>query len=369
MHPTKTTAKSWTPPHCPNSNCVHHNDLTLHWSYKKIGPFRRLIAPKCIQRFICNSCKRSFSTQTFDATYWQKRPDLDQRIFMKTVGGMANRQIARDINVSPATVDRHIARIGRHCMLLHHNLMQHSPPVKEVVIDGFESFEYSQYFPMHHHVAVEKGTDFFIHFTDSELRRKGRMTDLQKKRRQHLEMTLGRPDPKSIEKDIRELLEVALDGQDSAVVYSDDHPAYKRSIKNLRIKIDHRITLGKEHRDKNNSLWEVNLLDLIIRHSSANHRRETLAWSKRRQSSAYRLAILLVWRNYLKGRREKVRGSPTPAMERGMLERPLKLAEVFGKRLFRTRCTLTRRWGEYYEMAVKTRAIIRPRKHELKYAF
>ena len=37
-------------------------------------------------------------------------------------------------------------------------------------------------------------------------------------------------------------------------------------------------------------------------------------------ASAERLAILLVWRNYMKGRREKVRGSPTPAMEREMMD-------------------------------------------------
>ena len=56
-------------------------------------------------------------------------------------------------------------------------MMKEAPPFREIVVDGFESFEYSQYFPIHHHVAVEKGTDFFIHFTDSELRRKGRMTE------------------------------------------------------------------------------------------------------------------------------------------------------------------------------------------------
>ena len=84
------------------------------------------------------------------------------------------------------------------------------PPVEEVVVDGFESFEFSQYYPIHHHVAVEKETDFFLYFTDSELRRNGRMTGTQKKRRQVLEMKLGRPDPKAIEKDMREVLEVVL---------------------------------------------------------------------------------------------------------------------------------------------------------------
>jgi hypothetical protein len=288
---------------------------------------------------------------------------------MKTTGGMANRQIARDLRVSPETINRHIARLGRHCLLFHNRMMRDSGPFNQVVIDGFESFEYSQYFPIHHHVAVEKGTDFFIYFTDSELRRKGRMTDHQRKRRKQQESVLGRPDPKAIERDMRQLLEVVLAKGSAATVFSDDHPAYKRSLAAHEIPIDHRVTPGSARRDKNNSLWEVNLLDLLIRHSNANHKRETIAWSKRRQSSAERLAILLVWRNYMKGRREKVRGSPTPAMERGMMAKPLTMSEILKKRLFRTKCELPPRWSEYYEREVRTRAIAQNRVHSLKMAY
>ena len=156
---------------------------------------------------------------------------------MKTVGGMANRQIARDLKVAPETINRHIARLGRHCFLFHQTQMRNSPPVKIVVVDGFESFELSQYHPIHHHVAVEKETDFFVYFTDSELRRKGRMTAPQKRRRKELELLLGRPDPKAIENDMKELLEVTLGEQQAALVHSDDHPAYRRSIKQLKISI------------------------------------------------------------------------------------------------------------------------------------
>ena len=288
---------------------------------------------------------------------------------MKTVGGMANRQIARDIKVSPETVNRHIARLGRHSMLFHQQMMLSSPPIKEVVVDGFETFELSQYYPVHHHVAVEKDTDFFIYFTDSELRRKGRMTKAQKRRRQELETNLGRPDPKAIEKDMRELLDISLENNKAAIIYSDDHPAYRRSIRGLPHKIDHRITSGKDHRDRNNSLWEVNLLDLLIRHCNANHKRETIAWSKRRQASAERLLILLIWRNYMKGRREKERGSPTPAMVRGMMETPLKIDDFLSERIFRTRVELPPRWARYYERGVVTRGLEQQRKHELKLAF
>ena len=108
---------------------------------------------------------------------------------------MANRQIARDLGVCPDSVDRHVARLARHCALFHIRMTKDARPVQEIAVDGFESFEQSQYFPIHHHVAVEKETDFFVYFTDSPLRRKGRMTEAQKRRRLELEPTLRPPRP------------------------------------------------------------------------------------------------------------------------------------------------------------------------------
>jgi hypothetical protein len=71
----------------------------------------------------------------------------------------------------------------------------------------------------------------------------------------------------------------------------------------------------------------------------------------------------------MKGRREKVRGSPTPAMERGMMDRPLRTDELLKQRIFRTRCVLPTRWSAYYDRKVITRALQRNLRHELKMAY
>jgi hypothetical protein len=343
--------------------------LNEGWEYKRAGYFRRQISPKRIQRFTCKHCKRSFSTQTFATDYWLKKPWILKELILKLCGCMANRQIGRDLKPSPATIDRQVARLGRHCLLFHRKFIKDLPPPSEIVVDGFETFECSQYFPVHLHLAVEKGTDFFNNFTDSPLRRKGRMTEAQKRRRELLEKLLGRPDPKAIEKDMKELLEVTLNGRESAVVYSDDHPAYKRSIKQIDCDIRHDITPGTAFRNQHNLLTEVNVLDALIRHSSSNHKRETIAWSKRRQAMAERMLIFLVWRNYMKGLREKERGSPTPAMLKGLTDHPLTVEEILSQRIFRTHFDLPPRWAEYYDRAVETPAIGKNTKHELKYAY
>lgn len=363
-----TTTDSFQPPHCPNPNCLHHRQLPGRWCFKRIGYFRRQTAPHRIQRFLCLHCHRSFSTQTFATSYWLKRPDILPQLLTKTTGCMANRQIARDLHAAPSTIDGQLSRLGRHCLLYHAKLMESARPVDQAVIDGFVTFEHSQYWPFHHHLAVEKDTDFMVYFTDSEVRRSGTMTPAQKRKRERLEAHFGRPDPKAVFKDVKHLLEVVTSGQRRVTLFSDDHKAYQRVVRELPCGVVHLVTSSKERRDAGNPLFPVNLADVLLRHSSANHKRETIAWSKRRQASAERLAVFLVWRNYMKGRREKARGSPTPAQARGMLDSRIDVPELLANRLFVSLIPLPTRWEQYYWRTVSTRVLARQRRHELSYA-
>jgi hypothetical protein len=316
----------------------------------------------------CRTCGVTFSRQTFSTTYWLKRPDLLEQVFMRLVGCMCARQIARDIGCSPETVNRLIARLGRHCMLYHLKLWDFIPPSGPIVVDGFESFEYSQYQPLHHHLAVEAETGFWLYHTDSELRRKGRMTRYQTRRRAELEARHGRPDPQAIRKDMLELLEVALHRTDHAIVHSDEHRAYPPAIRAVECRIRHITTPSKKPRTSRNPLFPVNELDLLIRHSQANHKRETIAFSKRWQASAERLSVLQVWRNYIKWRREK-RPGQTPAMLKGLLDARVTVRELLSQRLFPGRIGLPPRWREYYRRRVRTRTLPKNREHDLAYAF
>ena len=363
-----TRQSGWQPPHCPNPNCKYHNGSTDSWRFKRKGWYTRLVSPRRIQRFTCLHCGRNFSTQTFSTTYWQKLPQLDQKIFLLTVGCMANRQIARALDVAPTTIDRHVARLGRHCLLFHAKMIEGVPASGTVVIDGFETFELSQYYPFHHNVAVEADTGFFLFHTDSPLRRKGRMTAYQKKQRRELEAMHGRPDPQAVRKGMTELLRFITRGKEQIAIRSDEHQSYPPAIKDLPCSIRHEVTSSKDHRDKRNPLWEVNLLDLMIRHSTAAHKRETIAWSKRRQGSVERLAIFQVWRNVIKRRWEN--GKPVSSgMLKGVTDRILSVRDVLAERLFRTRVELPDAWSRYYDRAVETAALGTNRHHELTYAY
>jgi hypothetical protein len=278
------------------------------------------------------------------------------------------RQIARERDVAPSTVLRQVERLGRHCLLFHQRHRPQGPLGEPLVVDGFESFEYSQYHPVHFHTAVGAHSHFFHAFTDSELRRKGRMTGAQKQRRAELEARLGRPDPRSIEREMAALIALVVPEQGAAEVRSDEHPAYPRALRRLTDRrIRHRVTSSRRPRTPQNPLFPVNLLDLLIRHSSANHKRETIAFSKRRQCAAYRLAILLVWRNYLKSVSER-RQDETPAQRLGILPHKLRVDDLLAERLFPTRIPLPDRIRHYYWRRVPTRRIPNAPEHRLTYA-
>lgn len=71
----------------------------------------------------------------------------------------------------------------------------------------------------------------------------------------------------------------------------------------------------------------------------------------------------------MKGRREKERGSPTPAMVKGLIDRPLEVGEILSERIFRTNMELPPRWAEYYDRRVETKALEVNLRHELSYAY
>lgn len=355
------------PPHCPNPACSFHRDPSF-WPFKKAGFYTRKAIPHSIQRFRCLRCGQYFSTQTFSTTYWLKLPNLLSILFHRSLGCSALRQIARELDVAPSTVMHQIERLGRHCLLFQ---QLHTTPVNEpLVIDGFETFEFSQYYPFHINVAVGAYSHFVYAFTDAELRRKGRMTKAQKIRRKQLEDEFGRPDPKAIEKEVAELMRLALPRGGEVEITSDEHKAYPRAFRrvpNLNVK-RHLVVASSQPRTRWNPLFPVNLLDLLIRHSGANHKRETIAFSKRRQGSAERMAILQVWRNYMKSFSENKRDE-SPAEKLGVIAGKLKVGQILSRRLFPSLVRLPKRLMGYYRRETETRQILNCRQHRLVYAF
>jgi transposase-like protein len=356
------------PPHCPNSHCDFHCN-PRGWRFKRDGHHLRRFDGRRIRRYRCSHCRRSFCTQTFSPTYWLKRPDLLNPILHGSLSCSALRQVARALPASPATVQLQVERLGRHTLLFHEQHRPSGAPQEPLVLDGFETFAFSQYWISHLNTVVGAASHFEYAATVSELRRKGRMTRRQRRRRAELETSHGRPDPRSVQQGVEEALALVVPPGAEAVVRSDEHRQYPRALAALTDRrFRHEVTSSKAPRTPANPLFPVNLLHLLLRHGGANHKRETIAFSKRDQGMVWREAIHRVFRNYVKHVSERKRHG-TPAQRLGLFHRPLTWDQVLEQRIFPSRMALPRPLDSYYGGRIPTRQLPRARAHTLRYAF
>jgi transposase-like protein len=354
------------PASCPNPRCDSRTKSTP-WRYKKKGFFFRDQKPHRIQRYLCHHCGRNFSSQTFDVTYWLRHGRLLEPLFKRLVSCSGLRQIAREMEVSHSTVQRLTERLGRHCLLFHERMRPRTAPAEPLVLDGFRTFEHSQYWPMDLNLLV--GASHYVYgFNDAELRRSGTMRPSQRRKRAMLENRHGRPDSKATRRQVEELLRRIVPAGGAAVIRSDEHPAYRQAMRRLRDRtFHHEPTSSKAARTTHNPLFPVNLADLLLRHCGANHKRETIAFSKRRQGALYRAAIWVVWKNYIKSLSENRRDAP-PAKGLGLIRRALTVRQVLAQRLLPDRETVSGWLEACYFGRIPTRAIGACRVHRAKYA-
>ena len=355
-----------TPPFCPNPCCDSRKN-PRPWRFKKNGFYERTRKPHRIQRYCCQHCGRNFSSQTFATDYWLKRDGLLESLFLRLVSCSGLRQIAREMKVAHSTIQHQTERLGRHCLLFHERLRPRDAPSEPLVLDGFRTFEHSQYWPMDLNLLV--GASHYVYgFNDAELRRSGSMRPAQRAKRSILEKKFGRPDPRATQRRVEELLRRVVPPGSTVLIRSDEHRAYPRAIKRLRDRnFVHESTSSKASRTPHNPLFPVNLADLLLRHCGANHKRETIAFSKRRQGMLYRAAIWVVWKNYVKSRSENRRDAP-PAKGLGVINRALSVEEILSSGLFPDRESLSGWLAQCYFAAIPTRAIEPCRRHEARYA-
>lgn len=361
-----TTDPAFTPPHCPNAACPHHRHAD-GWRWERNGTFARQTPPRSVRRFRCLTCGKCFSSQTFDVTYYLKRPDLLRPLHAALVGCSGLRQFARAQRIAPSTAQRQASRLGRHC-LLHQWSLPLPDPAEDLVLDGFVTFEYSQHHPFEINLLVGAESHYVYGFTWAQLRRSGRMTSRQRRRREELERRHGRPPPRATETSVAALIRLAVPHVRRLRLRSDEHASYPRAFRGLPHPIDHATVSSRRCRSRANPLFAVDLLDLLIRHSRADHKRETIAFAKRGQGALERLAVFLAWRNFMKKTSERRKDSPTPAQSIGARSSRLEVDELLARRLFPSRVPLPPELHDVYWRRVPTRMIPNGTTHRLKNA-
>ena len=371
----------FTPRFCPWPECPEHTRRSPGYRFRHHGGYatRRR---SCVPRFRCSICHRTFSRQSFAVSYYLKRPELVVPVAAGLQAGSAHRQIARTLGCAPSTVTRLSARLGRHAILLTAHALQHleGQLAEPVVLDHFETFEFTQDFPFG--VATPVGRDsWFVYGLDpAPHRRTGTRSAAQQARlARRPRRALHGGYRSSSSRVLEQLLRLAPASRPLDLA-GDGHPAYDRAVERFAGRVDLRrfpnLRRGPkgtprtpEMVARDQAMFPADSLHALLRHTLAHHRRETIAFGRRVNALMERLFLATVWRNFVKWRSERKPDPVSPAMRVGLTAERWKWRRVFARRLFPGREKLPPVWREIYRRDWTTPVLRSNTCHRLVHAY
>jgi transposase-like protein len=303
--------QSLGPPHCSNPICPNcDRPQTTDW-YRKAG-FHPTKAFGQVPRFLCKTCGKTFSTQTFSIDYYAKKLVNYRYVYNQINAGAGIRNIARDLEVRDSTVTNRINRLARSALILNQMIVDHLPPKEDLVIDGLQNFCISQYFPDNYTIVVGKDSQFAYDCDYATLRRCGRMTKDQKEKREKLEK-IEKADPKAVKMSFLRLLwgvdRKLKQRTKPLIIYTDEKKDYQRALWDKNIGFAdrmfeglcrHHTTNSKDPRNQANPLFSVNYFDREIRKDMASHTRETVQFPRNVCNAMLRMYLYMFDHNVRK---------------------------------------------------------------------
>lgn len=367
---------------CPNLHCIYHQVAPAgeNW-YKTKGKYCSK-SRGTIFRYKCKACGRSFSRQTFHTSYYLKKAERFEEILSRLVGGESLRAMSRAMSCSISLITNRIDRLGRQGMALHAQFLQHQQRHEDICIDGFVSFDGSQFFPSEIPIAVGAESQFIIDASHCNRRRSGRQTPEQASKSQELYASVSM-EKGGIMRSFREVLDTALKIQppmpdNPFVLRTDEKPDYARVVYSHPYFLNqteyNRFVFWRTPswlpRNCSNPLFSSNYTEREIRKDQASHHRESVCFNRDASNGMMRLWTYIVWHNYLKPYRIKRKRGIHPlthAEARGIKIPPktdfLKL--WFRERFFLSRLQLTsameKTWKKLWETPGKINSYAMPK--------
>lgn len=322
-------------PRCPNQLCEKHIRPTPGF-WKEHGSYRTRTRPQPIPRARCQTCKITFSIQTFRYDYHDHRPDLNMQIAMLLATGLGYRMTARNLGISPSTVQFKGRKLGLHAGLLHVNLRQGVRGTRAYVIDELETFENRSIDTLTVPVLVEAQTWYLIDIDVDSIRRLSAKGTRRRCLQEEEEAANKRKRPdnsrKAVARVLQKLAELPRRGEVSII--SDLKSSYPRLVreafgKDLR---SHERTSSKVARTTANPLFPVNVTHAMMRDNLGRLRKKSWLASKKAAYLKLHLNLYVMYRNLIRQRFNRDPVNQTPAVQMGLIQRNLTYEEAFSWR-------------------------------------
>lgn len=362
----------FVPPFCPWPECPAH--LAPSKGFQRFGSYRKPSDPKRIPRFRCKACKQTCSRQTFSTTYYLKRPALLVAVASGLAACSAHRQIARSVHCAKTSVTRMAERLGRHAILFHARSLTALPPITETIVhDHWEVFIRRQDRALGIGTAVGVNSWFVFDIDPAPHRGSGRRPD--RKADPEAPPMPNRAYVRSIKRTFRALIPHISDDRPLVCNVDGrvDYPVAAResgSGSRIRLRIFPNPKRGPkgsprspEAIERDRAMAPVDNLHQLLRHSCADHKRETIAFGRRLESIVGRAHLMTVWRNFIKSRSERRPDRTTPAMRLGLTDTRWRWERVFSRRLFPNREKLSRSAAKLYQKRWSTALPVLALKH------
>ena len=278
-------------PGCPNVECLKDKSCIKH------GHEFRKSDSKPVQRYLCKSCQRTYSSATFSLNYRQKKRRLNAPIYQKFNSGASQRRIAKILKINLKTVARKLEFLASLCKAENEEYIKRLH-ITEIQFDEMETFEQTKLKPLSIPLVVEKHTRKILGFRVCEMPAKGLIAE--RSRRKYGKRRDDRTQA------IRDMFE-SLSLTNVAIIESDQNPRYKPIVSGLYPKALYKQYLGRlgcvtgqgELKEGGRDpLFSLNHTCAMIRDSIKRLARRTWCTTKKSEKLAMHLEIYTHYHNF-----------------------------------------------------------------------
>jgi len=157
---------------CPNCRETDH--------FVKKGKYLRPSDQLPVQRFLCRSCGKQFSAQTWEVDYRQRKRDENQKLYSLLNSGVSQRRCALLCGLSQKSVAiriRRFAEVVKDNLLIVRQEIKVSAPVQ---FDELETFEHTKCKPITVAIAVTEPQRQILSIQVGSIAAKGRLAAISR---------------------------------------------------------------------------------------------------------------------------------------------------------------------------------------------
>lgn len=284
-------------PNCPHCSSIQHKSDS-RTTVRRHGFFRRKCDGAKLIRYRC-TCKKSFSTATFDACFRQRKRHLNLTIAEHLASSNSQRRTAKLLRINKNTVTKKFKFIGPFAYKTLHRLNSQHAKSQIIEFDDQETFEHTKLKPLSITLAVQHKSRRILGFSVSQMPAKGHLAGLSRKKygRRIDQRYKGRED---LFKSLQSLVE------EQAVIKSDQNPHYPETVKKFFPKAIYETYKGQRgsttgqgelKKVRWDPLFSLNHTCAKIRADVNRLFRKTWCTTKKKDQLGIHLAIFAVYHN------------------------------------------------------------------------